>query len=196
MATKKKLAAIKDLPVGENLMKAALDAVRPDIFYNNFHAVNRKTGNPVFLREGHWIEVAEDGDIDLGINTMKLDTIYPVPCIQNIQESFVKHDQGKPRMDLIFWPAIEDLAKVLTHGTKEYDDNNWHKCTSVMRYFAAAMRHLVKWWAGQDNDKDSGLPHLSHAMCDIMFVIGIFYLHGSSADDRIMKKGKEKEGNV
>lgn len=148
--------------------------------------INKLTGNPMTIKDGHWVEIGKDVEIDHGPSAIDL-------LVSNM--SFVKHDQDKPRMDLIFWPAIEDLAKVLTHGARKYSDNNWHKCTSVMRYFGAAMRHMIAFWRGEDNDPESGLPHLSHAMCCIMFIQGIFSLHGSSADDRIMKKGTEK-GNI
>ena len=33
------------------------------------------------------------------------------------------------------------------------------------------MRHLIAWSNGEDNDKESGLSHLGHAACNIMFLL-------------------------
>ena len=38
------------------------------------------------------------------------------------------------------------------------------------RYFAAAQRHLTAWWAGEANDPETGLSHLSHLLCCALFL--------------------------
>jgi hypothetical protein len=35
------------------------------------------------------------------------------------------------------------------------------------------MRHVTDWWDGEKNDKGSGLPHLAHAACDILFLLAM-----------------------
>lgn len=35
---------------------------------------------------------------------------------------------------------------------------------------AAAMRHLAAWRDGEQLDEESGLPHLAHALCCIVFL--------------------------
>jgi probable DNA repair protein len=39
------------------------------------------------------------------------------------------------------------------------------------RYFSAAMRHLVAWKEGSTHDLESGLPHLAHAVCCLLFLL-------------------------
>lgn len=91
-------------------------------------------------------------------------------CIQcKVNEGGLKYDTGKIRWDLIAWDVIEDLAKVLTYGAKIYKPNNWQK-NPKWKYEAAYMRHYVAWLLGEDNDPQSGLPHLAHAMCNLMFL--------------------------
>jgi len=95
-------------------------------------------------------------------------------------------DNPKLMYDLLDVHAIEDLVSVLTHGAVKYSPNNWHKCKSRIRYYAAAMRHLEAWRKGEDTDADSGLPHIGHAMCCLMFIAGISRLHPNT-DDRSAK---------
>ena len=77
----------------------------------------------------------------------------------------------KARWDLIDIKLIEGLAQVLTTGAAKYDDNNWKKLENrEERYYAALMRHLCSWRKGEENDEESGLPHLYHAMACIMFI--------------------------
>lgn len=83
----------------------------------------------------------------------------------------LKYDAGKPRFDLVYWPHIEDIAKVLTAGAEKYAPNNWQKVENGEdRYFAAAMRHLLKHRSGEVIDPDSGQPHLAHAATNLMFL--------------------------
>ena len=87
----------------------------------------------------------------------------------------MKNDQGKLRYDLTKPYAVSMLVAVLTHGAAKYDDDNWLKVLKEPggpgRYYAAMMRHVEAWRAGQDIDEDSGLPHLAHAMACVMFLL-------------------------
>ena len=83
-----------------------------------------------------------------------------------------KNDQGKTRMDLIPFGSLEEIAKVLTFGAKEYGPDNWKRVEdSVARYEAALLRHITAYKKGEMNDPDSGLPHLAHAGCCLMFLM-------------------------
>jgi len=87
-----------------------------------------------------------------------------------------KDDGGKPRYDLIPPGALADVARVLAHGAAKYGDANWRRVEGAKgRYYAAAMRHLEAWREGPRSghstlDADSGLPHLAHALCCILFL--------------------------
>lgn len=82
-----------------------------------------------------------------------------------------KDDESKERYDLVLPEFERDLARVLTYGAKKYDANSWQKVDgAVDRYYAALRRHLAAWRAGEKTDKESGLPHLAHAACNVMFL--------------------------
>lgn len=96
---------------------------------------------------------------------------------------FVKADQAKPRMDLLPPKVLEGVAQVLTFGAKKYAAWNWVKAPAYGRYFSAAQRHLAAWQAGEDLDPETGLPHLHHALCGLMFLAELQRL-GVAEDDR------------
>ena len=83
----------------------------------------------------------------------------------------VKHDVGKNRLDLIPPEAIEALGWVLSHGSKKYGDNNWRGGIKYSRVYGATLRHLVAWARGEYLDKESELPHLWHALCELAFLV-------------------------
>lgn len=82
-----------------------------------------------------------------------------------------KDDQEKNRLDLIEPEFIEGIGKVLTFGADKYEPNNWQKVEGAEdRYYAAALRHLMAWRKGEKEDPESGLSHLDHVACNIMFL--------------------------
>lgn len=80
----------------------------------------------------------------------------------------VKHDAGKARVGLIDPSFILGLADVLTFGAKKYSAHNWTTGMSYERLFNATQRHLLAWFSGEDNDPETGLPHLHHAAFGLM----------------------------
>lgn len=84
----------------------------------------------------------------------------------------LKLDGGKPRLSLLPWRAIAKVVDVLEYGARKYAVDNWQKVPEPRRrYFDAAQRHLVSWWDGEANDEESGLPHLAHAACCVLFLL-------------------------
>ena len=50
-------------------------------------------------------------------------------------------------------------------------------------YFAAALRHLYRWWSGEEFDPEDGTPHLANALACINILIETKY-RGKMTDDR------------
>jgi hypothetical protein len=87
------------------------------------------------------------------------------------QEIGRKFDGGKLMYGLLPPLALEETVKVLTFGAQKYEPDNWqHVPDSKRRYFDALQRHLWAWKQGEQIDQESGLPHLAHAMCCLMFL--------------------------
>jgi len=100
-----------------------------------------------------------------------------------------KKDKGKPRVELVPPEFIIDLSKVLQFGADKYGRDNWRKGLPWTRIYASALRHLLAWVGGEKYDKESGMPHLLHAIANLMFLYEYNYTH-PELDDRykIIKK--------
>lgn len=85
-----------------------------------------------------------------------------------------KHAQGKVRYDLFPVHAEEWINKVLTHGAEKYGDDNWRFVEDADRhYYSAARRHLEARRKGEVMDPETGMPHLAHAICSLIFLLEI-----------------------
>lgn len=102
---------------------------------------------------------------------------------QRASEPGSKFDAGKARIDLIAPEFIVGTADVLAYGAEKYGARNWEKGMSWSRCFAALMRHMWAWWAGEQRDAETGKPHLFHAACCLMF-LAAFESRGHGKDDR------------
>lgn len=83
-----------------------------------------------------------------------------------------KDDKAKPRLDLLPGRAVLVVGDVLRHGADKYGDDNWRDVAGAKRrYRAAALRHMMADLAGEEIDVESGLRHLAHAACSLLFVL-------------------------
>jgi hypothetical protein len=110
----------------------------------------------------------------------------PVETIAAIQKQFgtaLKFDQDKLPLHLLSTEAMNQTAAVLQFGAEKYAAHNWRKGFVWSRPLAAAMRHITAFNAGEDKDPESGLSHLAHAACCIMFLLEFEKTH-KELDDR------------
>lgn len=85
-----------------------------------------------------------------------------------------KHDEGKWRFSLVPISSLLKIIGVLEFGAKKYALGSWKTVPNAHeRYFNACIRHLTAWWDGEENDSESGLSHLAHAGCCILFLLWI-----------------------
>lgn len=89
-----------------------------------------------------------------------------------------KDDAGKARWTLLPWKPLERIVQVLEFGAKKYaregqpGEDNWQKVENPQeRYTNAALRHLVARMNGEKNDPETGLPHLAHLGCCVLFLL-------------------------
>lgn len=95
----------------------------------------------------------------------------------------LKFDQDKLPLHLLSTEAMNQTAAVLKFGAIKYAEHNWRKGFTWSRPLAAAMRHITAFNDGQDTDPESGLSHLAHAACCIMFLLEFEKTH-PELDDR------------
>ena len=117
---------------------------------------------------------------------------------KDIKVGAVKYDGGKPRWDLFPYDAAEEVVKVLNYGAVKYEDRNWERGLRWGQCFGATIRHLYSWWhcklIGKDGtDPESGISHLGHAMCNILFMMAYEKRGLDSFDDRPVVK-EDRDG--
>jgi len=87
------------------------------------------------------------------------------------EETGAKFDTGKPDYSILEKSFLDSVSYVLMHGEKKYGRDNWKKGLEFNRLFAACCRHLFQYKDESKTDSESGLNHLAHAACNIMFMI-------------------------
>ena len=94
-----------------------------------------------------------------------------------------KDDTDKAPWHLLPPDALRQIVLVLEFGAAKYGDRNWEKGMAWSRPFSALMRHMWAWWRGEDRDPETGLSHLAHAGCCILFLLE-YYGRSTGKDDR------------
>jgi hypothetical protein len=95
----------------------------------------------------------------------------------------IKHDSAKPRLELLSKIALWGTAQVLTYGAVKYSPHNWRHGLAWARVLGACMRHLTAFMDGEDLDEETGLPHIDHLACEVMFMQELYRTH-KDMDDR------------
>jgi hypothetical protein len=95
-------------------------------------------------------------------------------AINAAPEQGMKFDGGKRDFTLLPWAGVEEIVKVLEFGAAKYSRDNWKRVEGAQhRYTKAAFRHLIAYNNGEINDPESGLPHLAHVGCCILFLLAL-----------------------
>lgn len=99
-----------------------------------------------------------------------------------------KYNEGKLRYSLLPNSVIRGVIRTFMFGSEKYEDDNWKKVEPWDEsYYEASKRHINLWWDGFKYDGDeieneakrqellenkdkSGLHHLDHAICCLIFL--------------------------
>ncbi len=95
-----------------------------------------------------------------------------------------KFDTDKP--DTAIFPPLSfiGISRVLGMGKRKYGSHNWRGGIEYSRLLGAALRHIFAYLGGEDVDPESGLSHIHHAACNLVF-LGEFIEEGrTELDDR------------
>ena len=98
-----------------------------------------------------------------------------------------RFNSGKPEISMVLEArhAMEGAARVLEFGKRKYSRGNWRKGLSHTQTSDCLLRHLTKWLAGEDNDDETGLPHLDHVLVNALFLSELSRTH-PELDDRYL----------
>lgn len=106
----------------------------------------------------------------------------------------LKFDGDKPRMELLPAGPLVEIARVLTFGAKKYEAHNWRRGFAWSRLYGAALRHLFAHLGGQDKDPETGLSHLAHLGCCVLFLLE-HELQRLGVDDRYVADREASDEN-
>ena len=86
-------------------------------------------------------------------------------------EGAVHADKGKCRLDLIPPEVMWAMGDILSYGATKYEARGWEKGIAYERIVASLLRHLYAWYGREDTDKESGLPHIEHALVNLAMLV-------------------------
>lgn len=103
----------------------------------------------------------------------------------------LRFNSGKIPLELVPPSAVYGIAEVLQYGmtrsVNPYPARNWERGMNWMVCVACILRHLFAWVSGEDKDKDSGLSHMKHVLCNVAFLVE-YENSCPNLDDRPNKK--------
>lgn len=102
----------------------------------------------------------------------------------------MKHDDGKEPLNLLSRVWLLGVASVMGFGARKYAAHNWRNGLERSRLISAALRHIIAYNEGEDQDPETGLSHLDHASCCLMFARE---MHETRPDLDDRYKGKQNE---
>lgn len=76
---------------------------------------------------------------------------------------------SKAPMSVVPATVLAEVGLGMMEGALKYGRHNWRDAgvrTSV--YYDATLRHMMRWWEGEDIDPDSGLSHITKAICSLV----------------------------
>lgn len=119
---------------------------------------------------------------------LDLDVKAPASEGQLVPGFAPKFDATKVRVDLLPIDPMLDVANVFGFGARKYFANSYRQGQTVAwsRTYGSIIRHLFAFWNGEDNDPESGLPHLAHAGTQL-FILMEHAKHNRDKDDRFTR---------
>jgi hypothetical protein len=133
----------------------------------------------VYVDDGNFFELGPKSLelVDQTIELVKENTAVFVQPLQApqptkvVEQVGIKHDSGKPQLDLVPASLEESVGQILTMGAKKYAAHNWRNGINYSRIVASLKRHLNEFYKGNLIDEESGKPHLWHVGCNVAFLI-------------------------
>lgn len=113
------------------------------------------------------------------------------PERQRSVQGGVKDNRSKSRVDLIPGVALMAVGQVMAKGAEKYKPHNWRLGLSYSDTLGSALRHLFAFNEGEDLDPETGLSHVAHAACQVLFLLTYIATEGGT-DDRFSSLDPEE----
>ena len=113
---------------------------------------------------------------------------------KTLKDTNPKDAIGSGKIPMHLWPDTASAMGCigLLDGMLKYGRSNFRVMgirSSI--YYDACRRHIDAWFSGEDYDRDSGVPHLSHALACLAIIVDA-QAAGKFVDDRMVKGGYRK----
>lgn len=128
-----------------------------------------------------------DPTVDGGVRTVQADAapVRETGEVRVVNETTGGMKGAKPeRLGLLPFGALAVVARVYAHGADKYAPHNFRKGYAWSLSIDAMLRHLGAFIEGEDNDPESGLPHLAHATFHTLALLTFMAEH-PELDDRV-----------
>lgn len=102
---------------------------------------------------------------------------------KGVQTLADRYNEGKLQWSLVDYESLKPMVRVLMMGAKKYAPHNWKKGLPITEIFDSLQRHLIAFMSGENDDPESGISHLGHIMCNVMFMQHMM-LNKPELDDR------------
>lgn len=85
----------------------------------------------------------------------------------------LKFDDNKTDWAILPFGALEEIVKVLKFGEGKYARGNFAMKGGLeyTRLINGLLRHTLAFSRGEDNDPETGLSHIAHAGCCVLFLL-------------------------
>jgi hypothetical protein len=90
-----------------------------------------------------------------------------IPQLNMPKDQGARFNEGKPQLSfaVLGREVLAGEAAVWERGAKKYARGNWLKGMSWTQSADSLLRHLSAFLNGEDNDPETGLPHVDHIVC-------------------------------
>lgn len=92
---------------------------------------------------------------------------------RQLKETAVKFDNDKVDWMILPYDAIEEIIKVMEFGARKYARGNFASGEGLeyTRVLNSLMRHILAFSRGEDLDPETGISHMAHAGCNVLFLL-------------------------
>lgn len=98
-------------------------------------------------------------------------TLKKLAIVEQEENKAKKFDNGKPDLSILPVPALKLMSAAFTYGAGKYGRNNYKNGLEVTRTLSAALRHIYAFLDGENNDPESGVNHLGHALASVAMTV-------------------------
>ena len=108
--------------------------------------------------------------------------------VRSVSSTGAEKGTKPERFDLIPTEALGLVARHYGAGAAKYSAHNWRKGYEWSKSYAALQRHAHAFWGGEDNDEETGTPHMAAVAFHALSLL-TFMLEHPEMDDRFSTVG-------